>query len=98
MAENRRLPLVLGGSKMSMLIARREHPARRVTLSGATKMNDEIEKVVSVQQDEKTAEYQPPTVESVMTPEDLSREVQYAGRGGRDAPHRLICQRNRESL
>lgn len=29
--------------------------------------------------DEKAAEYTPPTIESVITPDDLAREVHYAG-------------------
>ena len=42
-------------------------------------MNHENENAEPVEQKEAKGEYKAPAIESVMTPEDLSREVQYAG-------------------
>lgn len=42
-------------------------------------MNHENQNAEPVEQKTQSGEYEAPAIESVMTPEDLTREVQYAG-------------------
>ena len=42
-------------------------------------MNHENENAEPLEQKDAKTEYEAPAIESVMTPEDLAREVQYAG-------------------
>ena len=47
-------------------------------------MSDEIRDEPQAEAPSKGTDYEPPAIESVMTPEDLTREVQYAGSGPTD--------------